>query len=156
MRTTWITLALWDLLVAFLLVSFFVLSTTLSKPSTMTLNVPDGNKTEQTVDVRKTLTLYLGDKQTYLLDRVSPEAANAGKALIAVSTDSLLVTIQRVKQQAEASIGKDSLVLIIKPLPTSSYKNMVNTLDMLAILKIKRYALVDALTEAEKALVKGM
>ena len=156
MRTTWITLALWDLLVAFLLVSFFVLSTTLSKPSTMTLNVPDGNKTEQTVDVRKTLTLYLGDKQTYLLDRVSPEAANAGKALIAVSTDSLLATIQRVKQQAEASIGKDSLVLIIKPLPTSTYKTMVNTLDMLAILKIKRYALVDALTEAEKALVKGM
>ena len=154
MRTIWIALALCGLLVAFLFASFFVLSTTLIKPSTMTLNIPDGNRTEQSVDTRKTLILYLGDKQTYLLDRVSPEAANAGKALVAVSTDSLAGTIRRMKQQAEASIGKDSLVLIIKPLPTSSYKNMVNTLDMLAILKIKRYALVGELTEAEKALLK--
>ena len=153
MRTIWIALALCGLLVAFLMVSFFVLSTTLIKPSTMTLNVPDGNRTEQSVDTRKTLMLYLDDKQTYLLDRISPEAANAGKALVAVPTDSLSATIQRMKQQAETSIGKDSLVLIIKPLPTSSYKTMVNALDVLAILKIKKYALVDALTPTERRLL---
>ena len=150
MRTIWIALALCGLLVAFLMVSFFVLSTTLIKPSTMTLNVPDGNRTEQSVDTRKTLMLYLDDKQTYLLDRISPEAANA---LAAVPTDSLSATIQRMKQQAETSIGKDSLVLIIKPLPTSSYKTMVNALDVLAILKIKKYALVDALTPTERRLL---
>lgn len=153
MRTIWIALALCGLLVAFLMVSFFVLSTTLIKPSTMTLNVPDGNRTEQSVDTRKTLMLYLDDKQTYLLDRISPEAANAGKALVTVPTDSLSATIQRMKQQAETSIGKDSLVLIIKPLPTSSYKTMVNALDVLAILKIKKYALVDALTPTERRLL---
>lgn len=153
MRTIWIALALCGLLVAFLMVSFFVLSTTLIKPSTMTLNVPDGNRTEQSVDTRKTLMLYLDDKQTYLLDRISPEAANAGKALVAVPTDSLSATIQRMKQQAETSIGKDSLVLIIKPLPTSSYKTMVNALDVLVILKIKKYALVDALTPTERRLL---
>ncbi|MBO0933360.1 ExbD/TolR family protein [Fibrella aquatilis] len=149
MRIIWIILALLGLFVA-----FFVVATALSKPSTMTLNVPDTKGPKTQVDVHKTLTLYLGDKKTYLLDRVDPNTVNAAKALVAVPTDSLSGAIKRVKQQAEATLGTDSLVLIIKPLPTSSYKNMVNTLDVLAALKIKKYALVGELTEEEKALVK--
>ena len=153
MRKIRITLALCGLLVAFLLVSFFVLSTTLSKPSKMILNVPDNNKTERSVDVTKTLTIYVGNQQFYLLDRVSPNAADAGKALVAVPNDSLSAAIQRIKHQTDTTIGKDSLVLFIKPLATSSYKDLVNTLDLLAIMKIKRYALVDALTPTEEKLL---
>ena len=149
MRVLWIILALLGLLIG-----FFVLTTILSKPSTMTLVVPDGNNTEPSPDTRKTLTLYLGDKETYLLDRVDPEAPNARKSLTTVPNDSLSQAIRRIKQEAETTLGIDSLVLTIKALPTSTYKNMVNTLDVLAALKIKKYALVGELTEKEKGMVE--
>ncbi|MBO0938146.1 biopolymer transporter ExbD [Fibrella sp. HMF5335] len=152
MRPIWIVLTLIG--VALLLVSFFILSITLSKPAKMTLTVPDSNEARPVLNAQTTLVVYLGDKQTYLLDRVAPETVNASKALLTMPTDSLSQAIKRIRQQAEQTIGKDSLVLIIKPLPTSSYKNMVNALDIMAALKIKRYALVDELTEGEKALIK--
>ena len=155
MRKIWIAIALGVVLIVFLFLSFFILSTTLSKPSTMTLNVPDKQQTEHSLEVTKTLTIYLGDQQVYLLDRVSPESSGANKALKVVSRKEFVSAIQQERQQAEIVIGKDSLILIIKPLASISYKGLVDVLDQLSVLKIKRYALVDALTPAEKKLLAG-
>ena len=41
------------------------------------------------------------------------------------------------------------LVIVIKPTAVSSYKNMVDAMDEMAITKSTRYALVDKLTEPE-------
>jgi hypothetical protein len=44
--------------------------------------------------------------------------------------------------------------VVIKPTAGSSYKNMVDTMDEMAITKTTRYALVDELTEAETKLLR--
>jgi len=154
MKTKWV---IWAVIGIFALpLVLFSGLTILSKPTQMTLNVPGSKHPDEPIDPRKTLFLYVGENKVYVLDRLSPEATTAFEALRVVSSDSptLVPTIRAVKQQAETSIGNDSLVFVIKPLPTSTYKNMVDVLDVMAILKVKKYALVDELTEAEKALTK--
>lgn len=154
MRIKWLLIGLLGAVV--LSISFFVLATTFSKPSTMTLNVPPGNEQSPPMPVaEKTLTIYLADKQAYLLDRVAPDAPNAAQALTAVSIDALEATLKQTREKAEATIGKGSLVIIMKPLASSSYTQMVNTLDVFSALKIKRYALVDKLSDAEETLLAG-
>jgi len=49
--------------------------------------------------------------------------------------------------------GNEAHVIVIKPTPVSTYKNMVDVLDEMAITKSKRYALVDDLTDSEKKLL---
>ncbi|MNL72252.1 hypothetical protein D3C87_1975350 [compost metagenome] len=44
-------------------------------------------------------------------------------------------------------------MVVIKPTAVSSYKNMVDAMDEMAITKSNRYALVDQLTEAETKLL---
>ena len=51
-------------------------------------------------------------------------------------------------------VGGEKFVVVIKPTKESTYKNMVDVLDEMAITKLKRYALVDQLTPDEKKLLK--
>jgi hypothetical protein len=49
--------------------------------------------------------------------------------------------------------GNEPFVVVIKPTAVSTYKNMVDVLDEMAITKSRRYALVETLTDAEKKLL---
>ncbi|MBO0934900.1 biopolymer transporter ExbD, partial [Fibrella sp. HMF5036] len=51
-------------------------------------------------------------------------------------------------------VGGEKFVLVLKPTKESTYKNMVDVLDDMAVIKLKRYALVDELTPDEKTLLK--
>ena len=65
----------------FLLITFFILATTLSKPSSMTLAVPDKQEKEQETEpikASKVLTLFLGkDNTVWALDRIAADDTKA-------------------------------------------------------------------------------
>jgi hypothetical protein len=57
------------------------------------------------------------------------------------------------EKQKHLGERKKELMLLIKPLETSSYSNLMNTLDEVLINDVKKYAIVDA-TEEERSFVE--
>lgn len=147
----------------FLLITFFMLTTSMSKPSSMTLNVPHKDKKDlktEPLKASKVLTLFMGrEDDIFYLDGI---AADDDKAKADLKTTRFGAELREVIFQSKNRInsqnpadadGTPPFVVVIKPLPVSNYKNMVDVLDEMAITKTKRYALVDALTDSEKTLL---
>ncbi|GAB2795561.1 biopolymer transporter ExbD [Rhabdobacter roseus] len=147
----------------FLLITFFMLATTMTKPTSMTLNVPAKDKIEEKTEplkASKVLTIFLGrNNDIYYLDGI---AADDDKAKTDMGTARFGSEIRDIVFKSKTRInsqnpkdeqGNDPFVVVIKPTPASTYRNMVDILDEMAITKTKRYALVDELTPSEKELL---
>jgi len=132
---------------AFLLLTFFVMTTTLNKPQTMEITMPDKPKTEDKqplVNEKRVLTLVLGgdDKVYWYLGITDPKVE-----LSNFSNDG----IRKVLLQQNAQIKE--MVVLIKPSDESKYKNVVDILDEMNISNIASFALVD-ITPVDKELIK--
>ena len=149
----------------FLLITFFMLATTLSKPTSMTLTVPDKQedvKEQETEPLKasKALTVLLGrNDDVYLLDGIAEDDAKAADALKKVRfgtelREAIFKSQTRINSQNEKDAeGNLPFVVVIKPTEVSTYKNVVDILDEMAITKTKRYAMVDFLTPSEKKIL---
>jgi hypothetical protein len=54
------------------------------------------------------------------------------------------------ERQKQLGKGREDLVLVIKPLPNCSYKNVIDALDEMTIHNVKKYALVNPDAEERK------
>lgn len=141
----------------FLLITFFMLATTMSKPTSMSVFFPDKKGSEMApIGALRVLTIFLGGHdQVYYLDGVAPDDDRAASQLKAIRPGyELRNVIFAAHRRVNALPGKrnadsEGLVIVIKPTALSSYKNMVDAMDEMAITKSKRYALVDKLTDPE-------
>jgi biopolymer transport protein ExbD len=132
---------------AFLLLTFFVMTTTLNKPQTMEITMPEKPKEQDKqplVNEKHVLTLILGanNKVYWYLGITDPKVE-----LSDFSNDG----IRKVLLQQNAQIKE--MVVLIKPSDESKYKNVVDILDEMNISNIARYALVD-ITPVDKELIK--
>lgn len=132
---------------AFLLLTFFVMTTTLNKPQTMEITMPEKPKNEDkppVVNEKRVLTLVLGqdDKVYWYLGITDPKIE---------VTDFSANGVRNVLMKENAEI-KD-MVVLIKPSDESRYKNVVDILDEMNISNIGRYALVE-ITDVDKQLIK--
>jgi biopolymer transport protein ExbD len=146
----------------FLLITFFMLATTMSKPTAMSVFFPDKQKDaeeEQTEPLKasKVLTLFMGaNDDVYYLDGIAADDDNAKTSLKTTRygtelRDVIFASQRRINAaNPKDEKGNEAFVVVIKPTEVSSYKNMVDVLDEMAITKSKRYALVDNLTDSEK------
>lgn len=146
---------------AFLLITFFMLTTSLSKPQSMDLGLPDKDENPELnkdvkVDENRTMTVLLGDnnKLKYYMGmidnpKVKPTDTKYGKEGIRKEL------LKRKKEVLEYTGNKDKgLIVIIKPSKKSNYKNLVDILDEMAIADVPTYAIVD-ITPEEVKLVDG-
>ncbi|RCH54584.1 biopolymer transporter ExbD [Mucilaginibacter hurinus] len=128
---------------AFLLITFFMMTTTLSKPKAMDLAMPDKDKKEEnTLDVAasRTMTILLGTNNQVMWyigepGKTPPSKDNFGK-------NGLRKTLIENKESVRNKTGK-TMFVIIKPSDKSVYKNMVDVLDEMAITNIDSYGIVD-------------
>jgi len=132
---------------AFLLLTFFILTTTLSKPQTMEITMPEKPKPEDKqpeVNEKKVLTLVLGanDKVYWYVGITEPEAKR---------TDFSKDGIRKVLVEKKSEIR--DLIVLIKAMDEAKYKNMVDILDEMTISNVQRYAIVD-ITSADKEIVR--
>jgi biopolymer transport protein ExbD len=137
---------------AFLLLTFFMLATTMNKPKTMEVNKPakedeKDKKEEPPIKMSKTATLMLGSRDK-VYAYVSPDEIDATTELTLDSLDysptGLRKFIQRRQSEVQQQWGdKDQLFVMIKPLPGSNVKNIVDVLDEMSINDVKRYAILE-------------
>jgi biopolymer transport protein ExbD len=140
---------------AFLLITFFIMTTTLAKPKAMDMFMPDKSKKDVQLPVpeTRTMTVWLGanDKIEWFIGapgKSAPHVDNFGK-------DGIRKTLIEENKKIEAThAGPDNdMIVLIKPSDKSKYKNFVNMLDEINIAGIKRYGVVD-ITPAEVAQLK--
>ncbi len=152
---------------AFLLITFFMLTTSLSKPQSMNLGLPDkgDEKTDNQdikVDQKRTMTILLGDDNKIkwfhgLLEAPEPNGkptdATYGKNGIRVELLKRVKSVEEYcKTKADSKPG-DGLIVIIKPTKKSTYRNIVDILDEMAITNVPTYAIVNDFTPEEKKLI---
>jgi len=152
---------------AFLLITFFMLTTTLSKPQSMDLTLPDKEKDDTQkkdikVDENRTMTLLLGEngklvRYMGMLEKplAAPKDFSYGKDGI---RKELITRMQGVKEYSTA-LGKpkNGMIVIIKPSKKSTYRNLVDVLDEMAIVGVNAtgsYAIVPEFTPAEQKLLE--
>jgi len=123
---------------AFLLITFFMLTTSINKPNAMDVAMPDKNEEDpedrlEVADTR-TLTLLLGSNNKiewyhgdYSSPIEGPEIVDYGKEGI---RPILIKKMEQVKQQT----GKD-LIIVLRPSEKSTHRNLVDILDEMNIIK---------------------
>jgi len=134
----------------FLLITFFIFTTTMSQPTAMNLYMPkDVDKPEEQNKVKESgaFTIMLGKNDVvYFYEGMDPAAeGNFRTATFKTIRDEII--------RKKKSTNPEDLVMIIKPTPDATYKNTVDILDEMTINEIKRYAMVD-ISDTEYQLVK--
>jgi biopolymer transport protein ExbD len=164
----------------FLLITFFIYTTTMSSPTTMKLNMPkDTKKPEEQNKAKESgaLTIMLGKANgVYYYEGQLEVAAGVNNFKSSNFKDIRQVIIDKkedvmkhhvhdescAKIQEDARIKGDKnwknacldrdFMVIIKPDEDATYKNTVDILDEMTINAVKRFAMVDILSQ-EKDLI---
>lgn len=146
---------------AFLLITFFMLTTTLSKPQSMSLGLPDKddkNDTEIKVDENRTMTILLGDNDKlvrYVGLLATPVAGGDPKDFVYGKDGIRKELLSRKKAVLEYTGNKEKgMIVIIKPSKKSNYKNLIDVLDEMAITDVPSYAIVNDFSPEELKLLE--
>lgn len=164
----------------FLLITFFIFTTTMSTPSTMKLFMPKDDKNEEDkTEVKESgaLTIMLGKGNgIYFYEgQLEPDGSNFKSTTYKDIRDQIIKkkkqvisahyhtpsceSLQKGAQERgnpdwkNACKDKD-FVVVIKPNKEATYKNAVDILDEMTINQVQRFALID-ITEDENKLVKA-
>jgi biopolymer transport protein ExbD len=126
----------------FLLITFFIFTTAMNEPSAIFMPIPkDDSKDQSLVGEEKTISLLLdGDDEIRYFhgnNFTSQGHTNySAKGLRTIIQQKIAAVKTRFGQKAEP-------VVIIHPLATSRYGNLVDVLDEMMINGIRKYVLVD-------------
>lgn len=151
----------------FLLITFFMYTTTMSKPKTMEINMPykDENikEDEQTKIKASTVVSVLLSKDNRIYyyegigdDPTKPPQLNVTYFKPKDGIRDVLINKKKAVEELKASgaLGaKDQVTVIIKPDVTSTYEDLVNMLDEMSINDIRVYAIVD-ITPVDKEFIQ--
>jgi biopolymer transport protein ExbD len=148
----------------FLLITFFIFTTTMSSPKALNLNMPKDTKKDEELNKAKesgALTIMMGkDNGVYYYEgQLAPDGSNFKQATFASIRDEIINKKKEViknhvhddkcpKIWAENKGDKNScldrdFVVVIKPDEDATYKNTVDMLDEMTINNVKRYAMID-------------
>ena len=132
---------------AFLLITFFMYTTTLQKPKAMNLVMPDNSVKQSTIAIAasRTMTIILGGHnkiEWYMGEpgKTPPTVDNYGASGIRKAI------IDNEKQVAATHSGDEAkMEVVIHPSDKSTYENMVAILDEMSITNVHIYAIVKIL-----------
>lgn len=141
----------------FLLITFFMFTTTMAQPKTMEINMPfkDPNLTQETetkVKSSAAMTILLSkNHRIYYYEGIGDDPANPPQLNVTYFKDKdgirqiIQDKIKRVNDlKATGQLtATDNATFLIKPAANSTYEDMVGILDEMNINNAKVYAIVD-------------
>lgn len=127
---------------AFLLLTFFILTTNFIKPAVMDLTMPDNTGAPSPVNGKNILNVVLAEgNKLYWWDGLEGNVATTNYSIHGIRE--VLLSHKRSNSQ---------VMLLIKPSDKSKYENLVDMLDEVTITGIERYAIVDFTVEDAQAI----
>ncbi len=141
----------------FLLITFFMYTTTLAKPKTMQINMPDTDKTVKDEDKSKVkestaLTILLSkNHRIYYYEGIGSDPTKPPELKVTYfkAKDGIRDAIIDKNKKVQGLIAsgaltaKDQTTVLIKPDENSTYEDVVNILDEMSINAVQVYAIVD-------------
>lgn len=153
----------------FLLITFFIFTTTMSKPKTMEILMPVDKDSIQDKDKNKVkdytaMTVLLSkEHRIYYYTGLADDPLNPPNVQVTYfqNKNGIRDAIIELKKKvyAERNSGqagrnpKDEPVILIKPDVNSQYEDMVNILDEMQINGINTYAMID-ITEVDRDFIR--
>lgn len=129
---------------AFLLITFFMYTTTLQKPKSMDLVMPDNSvlKSQLPIAASRSMTILLGSHNK--VEWYMGEPGKSAPTVDGFGKDGIRkALIENGKKVAETHAAPDNfMMVVIKPSDKSTYETLVATLDEMTITGIKGYAIV--------------
>jgi biopolymer transport protein ExbD len=141
----------------FLLISFFIFTTEISKPATTNLYMPhDGDPTK--IPDSRSMTILLNDNDKVFYYYGNAETAIRYKQIFQTSFDELIGLGNMIRQKQmeleKRKVNRKELIVLIKPGKECSYKNIVNSLDEMLINGVIKYSITDIRPD-EKSFLKS-
>ncbi|MBX9784710.1 MAG: biopolymer transporter ExbD [Chitinophagaceae bacterium] len=128
----------------FLLITFFIFTTELSKPKAFKLSVPDDSVIKNETPEKSTITLIM--KENGVIDYYEGfEEKPLKKGTVELySKPSLRDHLMDKRKRIIRQLGNDSnYTVLIQPSTLTSYKEIVDVLDEMQITAIKKYVLLE-------------
>ncbi len=130
----------------FLLITFFIFTTTMSQATAMRLSLPADTKDpnqQNKLNENSALTILLGkDNNVFFYEgQLDPKATNFKASNFKDIRDEII----RKKRNTDTTF-----MVIIKPNDECTYKNVIDILDEMSINVVERYALVDITSDEDK------
>ena len=142
---------------AFLLITFFMLTTSLAKMKAMDIAKPLAAEPPIFVDypASRTMTILLGKNNQVVY--YMGETEKAAMKIVDLKTIKTAILANKLMVEKTHSTPKDKqMLVVIKPTGTSKYKNFVAIVDEMNITNIQSYAIDDKyINEKEKEFMKG-
>jgi biopolymer transport protein ExbD len=142
----------------FLLITFFILTTTWGEAKSMKFFMPKGDTATMPVASSTALTVIpIASDKVFYYHGEPAEFLSTGT--YGTSSYNIETGIGNIIRQKQAQLSRTpgftakDLMLVIKPADESSYKNLVDVMDEVLINRVSRYAVVD-LSEEEKTLIE--
>lgn len=150
----------------FLLITFFMFTTTLSKPKTMQINMPfkeDNIKEEDQTKLKasQTMTVLLSkNHRVYYYQGIGDDPENPPQLEVTYFKpdggirDAIIKKKKDVEDLKRSGVlgPKDQAAVLIKPDTTSTYSDLVNMLDEMSINDVRVYAILD-ITEVDQEFI---
>ena len=132
----------------FLLITFFMLATSFSKPNVIDLGLPAGGQESGTViDVKNQITFIIGkDNRVFYYQGEKKDLNTNMLKETTFSNSGITKIIETAKENAPK---KELFTVIIKPTDDAKYKNFVDMLDEMEITKSDRYG-ISEISDIEK------
>ena len=137
----------------FLLITFFVFTTTMSENMAMKLVMPKDDHVGTPIAESGAVTIIPTDKTIWYYEGNMPANKNEMTAIAYADVNNLRSRLIGLKNRLIVANGNDNkLMVMIKPTASASFSDMVNMLDEMKICDMKRYALLD-LDDKEAAII---